>query len=52
MRVVDRPVTTIDLLATICRALGIDPSRQNISNVGRPIPLVAPEAQPVADVLL
>lgn len=38
--VVDRPVPVIDFLATICRALGIDPSRENMSNVGRPIRIV------------
>src|SRR5690606_14118932 len=30
--VADHPVSTPDLLATICMALGIDPQKQNISN--------------------
>jgi hypothetical protein len=51
-RVIERPVTTIDLLATICRSLGIDPDAQNMSNVGRPISLVEPGAKPVDEVLL
>jgi hypothetical protein len=50
--VTDRPVTTIDLLATICLALGIDPDEHNMSNVGRPIPLVDPDAQPVREAVL
>lgn len=51
MRVADRPVTTVDLLATICRALGVDSNEHNMSNVGRPIPLVDPEARPIEEVL-
>ncbi len=46
-----RSVSTADLMATVCRALGIDPNRQNMSNVGRPIPLVDRGARPVAEVL-
>jgi hypothetical protein len=51
MEVADRPVGTPDLLATVCRALGLDPMKQNPSNVGRPIRLVEPTAQPVKEVL-
>ena len=51
MRVEDRKVVTQDLLATITRALGIDPERQNISNVGRPIRIADPEASPIEELL-
>jgi len=51
MTVKDRPVTVPDLLATICRALEIDPSGQNVSDVGRPIRLVDPKAKPIQEVL-
>ena len=51
MEVVDRPVAVPDLLATVCRALGIDPSRQNMSNVGRPIRIVEPDAKPLEEAL-
>lgn len=51
MRVEDRPVSVPDLLATICRALGIDYLNQNMSNVGRPIRLVDPEAKPIREIL-
>lgn len=51
MLVEDRPVSTADLLATICLALGLDPKKQNISNVARPIRLVDPNAQPIAEIL-
>jgi len=49
--VVDRPISTADLLATVCGALGVDTQRQNVSNVGRPIRLVEPEATPVEGVV-
>jgi hypothetical protein len=46
-----RKTTTNDLLATICGALGVDPERQNLSNVGRPIRIVEKGAEAVAEVL-
>lgn len=51
MTVKERPVTTADLLATICLASGVDPQRQNVSNVGRPIRLADPDAKPLTDLL-
>jgi uncharacterized protein (DUF1501 family) len=42
------PTDVKDLLATVCRALGIDHTRQNMSNVGRPIRIVEPGATPIA----
>jgi hypothetical protein len=47
----DRPVSVPDMLATVCRALGIDPMKQNVSNVGRPIRVVDPAARPVAEIV-
>jgi hypothetical protein len=38
--VVERPVTVPDLFCTFCRALGIDPRKENQSNVGRPLKIV------------
>jgi hypothetical protein len=49
--VIERPVTVPDLLATVCRALGIDPLKQNPSNVGRPIRIVDKSARPIEEVL-
>jgi hypothetical protein len=40
-----------DLLSTLCRALGIDPDKQNISNVNRPIRIVDKSANPIREVL-
>jgi hypothetical protein len=51
MAVEDRPVTVPDLLATICRALGIDPAKHNDSNVGRPIRIVDRSAKPIQEVI-
>jgi hypothetical protein len=38
--VADAPVTVDDLLCTFCQSLGIDPRRENMSGVGRPIRIV------------
>jgi uncharacterized protein (DUF1501 family) len=51
MEVEERPVAIPDLLATICLGLGIDPLTQNVSNVGRPIRIVDPAAQPLKEVV-
>jgi len=51
MEVKERPVAVPDLLATVCKALGIDPAKQNMSDVGRPIRIVDPKAKPIQEVL-
>jgi uncharacterized protein (DUF1501 family) len=38
--VAERPVTVPDLFCTFCKALGINPRKENQSNVGRPLPIV------------
>jgi hypothetical protein len=50
-RVEERPVSVPDLLATVCGALGIDPLKQNQSNVGRPIRIVDKAAKPIQELL-
>ena len=47
----DRPVTVPDFLATVCQALGIDPTKQNMSNVGRPIRIVDASAKPILNLV-
>jgi hypothetical protein len=49
--VTDRPTTVPDFLATVCQAVGIDPTKQNPSNVGRPIRVVDSAAKPIAEIL-
>jgi hypothetical protein len=51
MTVDDRPVTTQDFLATICEAIGVDPMKQNRSNVGRPIRIVDKSAKPIKEII-
>ncbi len=51
MTVADRPVAVPDLIATIVQAVGIDPKKQNMSNVSRPIRIADPEAKPIVEVL-
>ena len=51
MTVEDRPVSVPDFLATVCHALGVDPKKQNMSNVGRPIRIVEPSAKPIMELL-
>ncbi len=51
MEVVERTVGVTDLLATVCRALGVDPMKQNLSNVGRPIRIVDKSARPIEEIL-
>ncbi len=49
--VADNPVTVPDFMSTICKSLGIDPMKQNMSDVGRPIRIAAPEAKPIKELL-
>jgi len=50
MTVDGRPTDVKNLLATVCRALGIDHTLQNMSNVQRPIRIVEAGATPIADI--
>ena len=47
----DRPVQVPDLINTVCQALGVNPKKQNDSNVGRPIRIADPTAEPLREVL-
>jgi hypothetical protein len=51
MTVEDRPVSVPDLIATVALALGLDPMKQNDSNVGRPIRFAEPTAKPIKEVI-
>ena len=51
LTVEDRPVAVPDLLATVARALGINPEKQNMSNVNRPIRIVDQSAKPIVEAL-
>ncbi|MGB1129526.1 MAG: DUF1501 domain-containing protein [Haloferula sp.] len=47
----ERPVQIADIHATICRALGIDHSREVLTPQGRPMRLVRKEANPISEIL-
>jgi hypothetical protein len=47
----ERPVAVADFLATICLALGVDPTKQNESNVNRPIRIVEKNANPIKEIV-
>ena len=51
MEVEDSPVTVPNLMATICRAVGLDETSSNLSNIGRPIPLADHGAVPIPQLL-
>jgi hypothetical protein len=51
MTVDDKPVSVPTFLATVCKAMGVDPMKQNPSNVGRPIRIADPTAKPIEEVL-
>lgn len=45
------PTRTPDLIATVVKAIGIDPMKQNVSNVSRPIRIADPSAKPIKELL-
>jgi hypothetical protein len=47
----DHKVSHEDLLATVVSALRLDPNKQNMSNVGRPIRLVDPKAKAIQEII-
>lgn len=51
VEITQNPVTVPAMMATVCEALGLDPSSTNLSNAGRPIPLADHGAESVADLL-
>jgi hypothetical protein len=49
--VVERPISALDFLATVCKVLGIDYTKQNQTPIGRPIRIVDKGATPVKELL-
>ncbi len=47
----ENPVPVPNLIATIARALGLDHTKQNMSNVGRPIRIADAGSKPIKEVL-
>ena len=49
--VTERPISGLDFLATVCKILGIDYTKQNNTPGGRPIRIVDKGAQPIQELL-
>jgi uncharacterized protein (DUF1501 family) len=49
--VVERPVSTIDFMATVCRTLGIDYTKKNQTPIGRPVRIVDKGEEPIQELL-
>jgi hypothetical protein len=49
--VTERPISTIDFLATVCTVLGIDHTRQNTTASNRPIRIVDKGNKPIKELL-
>jgi hypothetical protein len=45
----DRPISAIDFMATICKVLGIDYTKQNSTPIGRPIRIAEKGATPIKE---
>ena len=50
-KIEDRPVTAPEFIATIVKAIGIDPGTLQVSNTGRPIPIAEKPAKPIAELV-
>ena len=49
--VVERPISGLDFLATVCTILGIDYTKENATPIGRPIRIVEKGAKPIQELL-
>jgi hypothetical protein len=49
--VTDKKTSALDLMATICQVLGINASKQNLANNGRPIRIVDKGATPIKELV-
>jgi uncharacterized protein (DUF1501 family) len=49
--VVERPISALDFLATVCEVLGINWKKQNNTPIGRPIRIVDKGANPIKELL-
>ena len=47
--IVDRPVTSPDFIATVCKAIGIDIHQEVLAPGSRPMPLVEKSAKPIKE---
>jgi len=51
MTIAENAVNVPNFVATVCKGLGLDHTKQNMSNVGRPIRLADANSKPIKEVL-
>jgi hypothetical protein len=49
--VIERPISALDFMATVCSVLGINYNKQNHTPIGRPVRLVDKGAKPITELL-
>jgi hypothetical protein len=49
--VIERPISALDFLATVCTILGVDYTKENQTPIGRPIRIVEKGARPIQELL-
>jgi uncharacterized protein (DUF1501 family) len=49
--VVERPISALDFMATVCSVLGINYNKQNNTPIGRPVRVVDKGAKPITELL-
>jgi hypothetical protein len=49
--IVERPVSALDFMATVCQALSINYHKQNYTPIGRPLRIVDKGAKPITELL-
>jgi hypothetical protein len=47
--VAERPISALDFLATVCKVVGVDYTKQNQTPIGRPIRIVDKGAEPIKE---
>ena len=49
--VVERPISALDFLATVCKAIGVDYTKVNNTPIGRPIRIVDKAGEPIKEIV-
>jgi len=47
--VVDRPISAMDFIASVCHAMGIDYKKEVNTPIGRPVSIVEKQAKPIQE---
>jgi hypothetical protein len=49
--VIERSISALDFMATVCKILGIEYTKQNQTGIGRPVRIVDKGAKPIEQLL-